>query len=72
MSPEYVVEQVLEAVLTDKELILMPRFCYFAVFLARLVYRVELIQFFLLKSKFFCLKAELLLTALSVGILFAL
>ncbi|CAJ0927711.1 unnamed protein product, partial [Mesorhabditis belari] len=32
LKPEYVVECIMEAILTDREYLILPRFCYFAVF----------------------------------------
>lgn len=35
LQPEYAVEQIMEAILTNRETLIMPKFCYFVVFLAR-------------------------------------
>uniref|UniRef100_A0A914RGM5 Uncharacterized protein n=1 Tax=Parascaris equorum TaxID=6256 RepID=A0A914RGM5_PAREQ len=35
LQAEYAVEQIMEAILTNRETLLMPKFCYFVIFLAR-------------------------------------
>uniref|UniRef100_A0A9J2Q8P9 Uncharacterized protein n=1 Tax=Ascaris lumbricoides TaxID=6252 RepID=A0A9J2Q8P9_ASCLU len=35
LQPKYAVEQIMEAILTNRETLIMPKFCYFVVFLAR-------------------------------------